>query len=813
MLFSAKWIYLERLMLTFVVSLVAVALIAAKEEKPAAQTVFLTGLVTLSYFIGERMAQSELSGNTITYVGVSIWLVFMLSFIFMVYTSVVVAINSTNTGLCGTSIFACIFIYCGSKLATINFLIERLRMIRNPPVGRFHDRVWLGMMSLLIPYSGVLAVLLEGARWYIRKGTQCVIGVVSRYMIGIIVYNTIATVTIASAYAFILHRSASDQEIRIPPGMGKLSIAFAAFVWATFSGYNISTFLYQEHFKDYVCLMNCSIDVTMAIIMSDYMSGLTASRVEQNAMVQNVSQRIALMELDGLEDLFEYENPTSTIMSFRSIVAILRQYKSYVPASLLENIDDIINIPVPEESRQPPSGEVAMVFTDIKSSSQIWGELPNDMRDALKIHNRVLRRCIATHDGYEVKTIGDSFMVAFDTLHDAVSFGLMAQTELFEATWPDGLSRIAVCGSNSCWNGLRIRIGIMFGDADTETNDSMGTVDYFGSTVNIAARLEGACLPGGVALYSSKLVDIKDLVKATCPIVVDRGAIPLKGIKDVHAVSVLFPAQLAGRSDTYSDSQLEIDNPAACRLSFKSEASLGSGSLRSDMSMKVRKEKAPEIVFKKHASVTIGRLSLRPSESEFPYLNDTLGLVATCLIRTDGVTLGLIGNLMSFTWNVSRRVDSHVLNSMRFADMYSDYLKRSNKPLPQTAVALSTSPASSGSVRSGDQRFVTVFGDALSLSEVQVILNFKYDILCTYTSTLLVEGTLLRFLKNSDLIALEGRSVPVREIICYKVCTNGWSSYVESLDDINASAEPLLPEFDSTQKRVENELLQLPAYA
>eukprot|EP01060_Flectonema_neradi_P010822 TRINITY_DN17900_c0_g1_i5.p1 TRINITY_DN17900_c0_g1~~TRINITY_DN17900_c0_g1_i5.p1 ORF type:complete len:808 (+),score=104.42 TRINITY_DN17900_c0_g1_i5:90-2513(+) len=807
MLFSAKWIYLERLMLTFVVSLVAVALIAAKEEKPAAQTVFLTGLVTLSYFIGERMAQSELSGNTITYVGVSIWLVFMLSFIFMVYTSVVVAINSTNTGLCGTSIFACIFIYCGSKLATINFLIERLRMIRNPPVGRFHDRVWLGMMSLLIPYSGVLAVLLEGARWYIRKGTQCVIGVVSRYMIGIIVYNTIATVTIASAYAFILHRSASDQEIRIPPGMGKLSIAFAAFVWATFSGYNISTFLYQEHFKDYVCLMNCSIDVTMAIIMSDYMSGLTASRVEQNAMVQNVSQRIALMELDGLEDLFEYENPTSTIMSFRSIVAILRQYKSYVPASLLENIDDIINIPVPEESRQPPSGEVAMVFTDIKSSSQIWGELPNDMRDALKIHNRVLRRCIATHDGYEVKTIGDSFMVAFDTLHDAVSFGLMAQTELFEATWPDGLSRIAVCGSNSCWNGLRIRIGIMFGDADTETNDSMGTVDYFGSTVNIAARLEGACLPGGVALYSSKLVDIKDLVKATCPIVVDRGAIPLKGIKDVHAVSVLFPNQLSDRAEyTFVPESRNDPVPSPTIPSDSTSASQTSEAL-------MMRTLSGESQFKFHASVTIGRLSLRPSESEFPYLNDTLGLVATCLIRTDGVTLGLIGNLMSFTWNVSRRVDSHVLNSMRFADMYSDYLKRSNKPLPQTAVALSTSPASSGSVRSGDQRFVTVFGDALSLSEVQVILNFKYDILCTYTSTLLVEGTLLRFLKNSDLIALEGRSVPVREIICYKVCTNGWSSYVESLDDINASAEPLLPEFDSTQKRVENELLQLPAYA
>eukprot|EP01060_Flectonema_neradi_P010823 TRINITY_DN17900_c0_g1_i7.p1 TRINITY_DN17900_c0_g1~~TRINITY_DN17900_c0_g1_i7.p1 ORF type:complete len:813 (+),score=113.28 TRINITY_DN17900_c0_g1_i7:108-2546(+) len=812
MLLPTSWIYVERLLLSCFLAVVATFLAAIGEVRPAAQASYATAAVTLSYFIGERVSY-QYQRESVTYMSFSVVMLFLLSFVFVIYVSVAIFIDTRSTGLCATSIFFCIFVYCGSKIAVLNFLIERLRILRNTGLPRFKDKFWLVMMTMLLPFVGFFVNLMFSARYHIRDHRQCVVGITSEIIETITAYNFFSTMVLAFSFGVVLKRSAVDSRIKVPPGMSKIRICFAACVLVFGSSINIWSFRIHPYYKDYICLMNCSIDVTMAIIMSDYMSGLTASRVEQYSMVQRVTHRIALMELDGLEDLFECEHPTPTILSLRSIVAILRQYKSYVPASLLENIDDIINVPAPEASRQPPFGDVSVVFTDIMSSTQVWSELPNDMRDALKIHNRVLRRCIATHDGYEVKTIGDSFMVAFDTLHDAVSFGLMAQTELFEATWPDGLSRIAVCGSNSCWNGLRIRIGIMFGDADTETNDSMGTVDYFGSTVNIAARLEGACLPGGVALYSSKLVDIKDLVKATCPIVVDRGAIPLKGIKDVHAVSVLFPAQLAGRSDTYSDSQLEIDNPAACRLSFKSEASLGSGSLRSDMSMKVRKEKAPEIVFKKHASVTIGRLSLRPSESEFPYLNDTLGLVATCLIRTDGVTLGLIGNLMSFTWNVSRRVDSHVLNSMRFADMYSDYLKRSNKPLPQTAVALSTSPASSGSVRSGDQRFVTVFGDALSLSEVQVILNFKYDILCTYTSTLLVEGTLLRFLKNSDLIALEGRSVPVREIICYKVCTNGWSSYVESLDDINASAEPLLPEFDSTQKRVENELLQLPAYA
>ena len=47
-----------------------------------------------------------------------------------------------------------------------------------------------------------------------------------------------------------------------------------------------------------------------------------------------------------------------------------------------------------------------LVFTDIQASTTLWSEVPDVMGSALDTHHEIIRRLIAKHSGYEVKTVG-----------------------------------------------------------------------------------------------------------------------------------------------------------------------------------------------------------------------------------------------------------------------------------------------------------------------------------------------------------------------------------------------------------------------
>ena len=63
-------------------------------------------------------------------------------------------------------------------------------------------------------------------------------------------------------------------------------------------------------------------------------------------------------------------------------------------------------------SHAPKLSPLCLLFTDIECSSLLWARLPQRMAAALAIHHAVIRRCILRHKAYEVKTVGDSFMIA-----------------------------------------------------------------------------------------------------------------------------------------------------------------------------------------------------------------------------------------------------------------------------------------------------------------------------------------------------------------------------------------------------------------
>ncbi len=134
-------------------------------------------------------------------------------------------------------------------------------------------------------------------------------------------------------------------------------------------------------------------------------------------------------------------------------------------------------------------GRVALVFTDIVGSTRLWASSATLMSESLALHDRLLGEVFAAHDGYLFARLGDGVGVAFATCEDAVHASNAVQQALRAADWPGPR--------------LDVRIGIAVGEPEARDQN------YFGDSVNLAARLTAAA-QGGQILVTS---DVRDEVK------------------------------------------------------------------------------------------------------------------------------------------------------------------------------------------------------------------------------------------------------------------------------------------------------------
>ena len=121
-------------------------------------------------------------------------------------------------------------------------------------------------------------------------------------------------------------------------------------------------------------------------------------------------------------------------------------------------------------------GTLTVLFTDLRGSTQLYREIGDAPAfGRVMTHFDVLREAIAAEEGALVKTIGDAVMAVFRRPAAALRAILKAQAQL--ASQPEGV------------RPLLLKVGIHAGPCIAVTlNDRL---DYFGCTVNLAARLEG----------------------------------------------------------------------------------------------------------------------------------------------------------------------------------------------------------------------------------------------------------------------------------------------------------------------------------
>ncbi len=188
----------------------------------------------------------------------------------------------------------------------------------------------------------------------------------------------------------------------------------------------------------------------------------------------------------------------------------------------------------------------AILAADVAGYSRLMGADEVGTLEALKAHRReVVDPTITANRGRIVKTTGDGMLVEFASAVDAVNCAMSVQDQMAERG-----------------GQIQFRIGINIGDIISEDDD------IFGDGVNVAARVENECEPGGVYLSGSAHEQVAGKIKWTFE---DLGERALKNIARpvrLHAVRRVETAP--GIKPTTPEAPLQLpDKPSIAVLAFQ----------------------------------------------------------------------------------------------------------------------------------------------------------------------------------------------------------------------------------------------------
>ena len=181
----------------------------------------------------------------------------------------------------------------------------------------------------------------------------------------------------------------------------------------------------------------------------------------------------------------------------------------------------------------------AVVAADVVGYSRLMGIDEVGTLAALKAHRReVVDPALAEHGGRIVKTTGDGILVEFASAVAAVTCAISVQSKMAKRNQGTAVK-------------INFRIGINVGDIIIDGDDILG------DGVNLAARVEGECEPGGVYLSGSAFDQVRGKVSFQFD---DLGE---KSLKNIDRLVRLYAVRQSGEATAKSSG--ETNGRRECR--------------------------------------------------------------------------------------------------------------------------------------------------------------------------------------------------------------------------------------------------------
>lgn len=175
---------------------------------------------------------------------------------------------------------------------------------------------------------------------------------------------------------------------------------------------------------------------------------------------------------------------------------------------------------------------VALLFTDIKGSTALYDRI-GDLQafDLVRQHFGLLRQAIASNRGALVKTIGDAVMASFHDPSDAVRTAMEMMSQIGKLNAAAGEELIA------------LKVGAHVGPCLAVTLNER--LDYFGQTVNLAARVQRLAEAGEIFL-TDELFGAAGVEAITASLQRESMSVGVDGVVGARLVHRLRPPLGAG---------------------------------------------------------------------------------------------------------------------------------------------------------------------------------------------------------------------------------------------------------------------------